>query len=223
MTKSIIKSTILTPELFNYLEHHSLLAHPILERVAAETAKLPDAIMQIPRHQGGFMHLLIKLLGVSEAIEVGCYTGYSAIAVASALPSGGRLTAFDVDPKTSQVARQYFSDAGLEDKIELVLGNAVQTLKAFVEKRGPGFAGFAFVDADKVSYETYYELCLEALKPNGLLLIDNAFRDGEILAPAVKDLGTQAVDRVTRKIKTDPRVEASMVPLADGIILVRKR
>ena len=218
-----MKSTVLTPELFKYLELHSLLAHPILDKVVQETAKLPDAMMQIPKHQGGFMHLLVKLLGVKEAIEVGCYTGYSAIAVGSALPSGGKLTAFDVDPKTSKVATQYFKEAGLDDKIELILGNAVETLKAFVDKRGAGFADLAFVDADKVSYETYYELCLKALRPNGLLLLDNAFRDGEILAPAVKDLGTQAVDRLTRKIKDDSRVEASMIPLADGIIMVRKR
>ncbi len=221
MTK--IKATPLTPALFDYLESNSLLAHPILERVAAETSKLPDAIMQIPQHQGGFMYLLVKLLGIKEAIEVGCYTGYSAIAVAAALPENGVLTAFDVDPKTSAKANQYFTDAGLAKKINLIIGNANETLKAFIQKRGPGFADLAFVDADKASYETYYELCLEALKPNGLLLVDNAFRDGEVLAPAVKDLGTQAVDRVTRKIKTDSRVEATMIPVADGLILVRKK
>lgn len=220
---SIMKSTVLTPELFKYLEHNALLAHPILEKVVQETAKLPDAVMQIPKHQGGFMHLLVKLLGVKEALEVGCYTGYSAIAVASALPNGGKLTAFDVDPKTSKTAQQFFKEAGLSEKIELILGNAVETLKAFVDKRGAGFADLAFVDADKASYEIYYELCLKALRPNGLLLIDNAFRDGEVLAPAVKDLGTQAVDRLTRQIKDDKRVEASMIPIADGIILVRKR
>lgn len=220
---SIIKSTTITPELFKYLEHNSLLAHPILDKVVQETAKLPDAVMQIPKHQGGFMHLLVKLLGVREAIEVGCYTGYSAIAVGSALPSGGKLTAFDVDPKTSQTAQQFFKEAGLSDKIDLILGNAVATLKAFVDERGTGFADLAFIDADKVSYETYYELCLKALRPNGLMLVDNAFRDGEVLAPAVKDLGTQAVDRLTRKIRDDSRVEASMIPIADGIILIRKR
>lgn len=221
MTK--IKATPLTPALFDYLEANSLLAHPILDRVAAETSKLPDAIMQIPRHQGGFMHMLVKLLGVKEAIEIGCYTGYSAIAVAAALPEHGKLTAFDIDPKTSAKAIQYFADAGLTNKIDLIIGNATETLKTFIQQRGPGFADLAFVDADKASYETYYELCLEALKPNGLLLIDNAFRDGEVLAPAVKDLGTQAVDRVTRNVKSDPRVESTMVPIADGLILVRKK
>lgn len=219
----LMKLTVLTPELFQYLEAHSLLAHPILEKVAAETAKLPDAVMQIPRHQGGFMHLLVKLLGVKDAIEVGCYTGYSAIAVASALPQGGRLTAFDVDPKTSEVAARYFREAGLDDKVNLIVGNAINTLKDYLDKRGGNFADLAFIDADKVSYDTYYELCLKALRPNGVMLLDNAFRDGEILAPAVKDLGTQAVDRLTKKIKTDDRVEASMIPMADGIILVRKR
>lgn len=219
---SHMKSTPLTPELFAYLEDHSLLAHPILERVAAETAKLPDAMMQIPKHQGGLMYLLVKLLGVKEAIEVGCYTGYSAIAVAAALPEGGRLTAFDIDPKTSAVAQQYFRDAGLAEKIELVIGNALETLKAFVQLRGAGFLDFAFIDANKIGYDAYYELCLVALKPNGLMLVDNAFRDGEVLAPAAKDISTQTVERLTRKIKTDDRVEASMIPVADGLILVRK-
>lgn len=218
-----MKLTVLTPELFQYLEHHSLEAHPILEKVVAETAKLPDAVMQIPKHQGGFMHLLVKLLNVKEAIEVGCYTGYSAIAVASALPTDGKLTAFDVDPKTSEVAKRYFSEAGLAGKIDLIVGNAVETLKAFVDKRGANFADLAFIDADKVSYDTYYELCLKALKPNGLLLVDNAFRDGEVLAPAPKDFGTQAVDRLNRKIREDVRVEASMLPMADGLFVVRKR
>ena len=217
-----IKATPLTPELFDYLESHSLLAHPILERLAAETAKLPDANMQIPRHQGGLMHMLVKLLGVKEAIEVGCYTGYSAIAVAAALPADGRLTTFDIDPKTSAVAQQYFRDAGLAGKIDLIVGDARKTLTAFVQRRGTAFASFAFIDANKIGYDIYYEACIEALRPNGLLLVDNAFRDGEVLAPAVKDLSTQTVDRLSRKIKTDMRVEATMIPVADGVILVRK-
>lgn len=217
-----MKSTPLNPALFAYLESNSLLPHPILERVAAETAKLPDANMQIPKHQGALMYLLVKMLGVKEAIEIGCYTGYSAIAVAAGLPPGGRLTAFDIDPKTSAVAQQYFRDADLGDRIDLVLGNASETLKVFVKNRGPGFADFAFIDAKKLDYDTYYELCLEALKPNGLMLVDNAFRDGEVLAPAERDKSTQTVANLTRKIKTDARVEATMLPVADGIILVRK-
>lgn len=219
---TILKITNFTPELFGYLEHHSLLAHPVLGDLASETAKLPDAIMQIPRHQGGFMHLLTKMLGAKRAIEVGCYTGYSAIAVASALPADGRLTAFDVDPKTSAVAQKYFERAGLSSKIELVLGPALETLAKFVsDLKDP--VDLAFIDADKVNYEIYYELCVKALRPGGVILVDNAFRDGEILAPAVKDLGTQAVDRLTKFIERDSRVEASMLPIADGIILVRKK
>ena len=220
---TIIKKTPVSPALFEYMESHSLQMHPILARVADETAQRSDSIMQIPRHQGGFMHILTKLMGVKEAIEVGCYTGYSAIAVASALPEGGKLTAFDVNPVTSEIAAGYFRDAGLSDVVRLVVGNAVSTLGEFIAKRGKNFADMAFIDADKINYETYYELCLEAVKPNGLIILDNAFRDGDVLNLAVADEGTKVVERITRTIKADQRVEATMIPIADGLILIRKK
>ena len=220
---TLIKSTPLSPALFKYLESHTLVAHPILDRVASETALLPDAIMQIPRHQGGFMHLLVRLLGVKCAIEVGCYTGYSAIAVGSALPADGELTAFDVDPVASRAARQYFEEAGLAGRIQLIVGDARETLSDFVRARGSGFADFAFVDADKVHYDVYYERCLEALRPGGLMLLDNAFRDGGVLTPEAADAGTLAIIELTRKIQSDSRVDATMLPVADGLIMVRKR
>ncbi len=220
---TIIKKTPVTPALFDYMESHSLLAHPILAKVAEETAKRSDSIMQIPRHQGGFMHLLVKLMGIKEAIEVGCYTGYSAIAVASALPPGGHLTAFDVDPVTSEVATGYITEAGLSDVVRLVVGDARVTLREFISQRGKNFADLAFIDADKVNYEAYYELCLEAVKPNGLLILDNTFRDGDVLNPAAADDGTKAMERLTRMISADKRVEATMIPIADGLLMVRKK
>jgi predicted O-methyltransferase YrrM len=220
---TIIKKTPVTPALFDYMESHSLLAHPILAKVVEETAKRSDSIMQIPRHQGGFMHLLVKLMGVKEAIEVGCYTGYSAISVATALPAGGHLTAFDVDPVTAKIATGFFTEAGLSDVVRLVVGDARLTLKDFIARRGKNFVDLAFIDADKVNYETYYELCLEAIKPNGLLILDNTFRDGDVLNPSVADEGTKAMERLTRKIGADKRVEATMIPIADGLLMVRKK
>jgi predicted O-methyltransferase YrrM len=218
-----LKYTTLNVDLYEYIEANSFLPHPILTRVASETANLVDANMQIPRHQGGFMHMLAKLSGAREAIEVGCYTGYSAIAVASALPTDGKLTTFDIDLKTSAVAQQFFVEAGLERIIDLVVGNAKKTLKNFVKCRGKNFVDMAFVDADKISYDLYYELCLEALKPGGILLMDNAFRGGQILAPAAKDVSTQTVARLTQKITDDDRVEVVVLPIADGVIMIRKK
>ena len=218
-----MKFTSITPQLFEYLEQNSLLAHPILERVAQETSRLPDSIMQIPKHQGGFMHLLVKLLNVKEALEVGCYTGYSAIAVASALPADGKLTTFDVEKKYTDIAQNYFAAAKLSPKINVVLGPAASTLKSYIQERGTGFADFAFVDADKANYKIYYELTLQALRPNGLLILDNAFRDGDVLDPEIKDIGTTAVQDLTKEILTDSRVDSTMIPMADGLILVRKK
>lgn len=216
------KLTPVSPKLFSYLEHHSLNAHPILSKVAEETAQLPDAVMQIPKHQGGFMYQLIKLTNAKVAIEVGCYTGYSAIAVAAALPAGGKLTTFDTEITTSNIARKYFKEAGLDSKIDLVVGDATVTLKSYVQKQGNSFADFVFIDADKVNYDCYYELCLTALKPNGIMILDNAFRDGDIVAADIPCPGTRAIATLTEKIKIDPRVEATMLPIADGLILVRK-
>jgi predicted O-methyltransferase YrrM len=219
---SAIKFTPISPALFEYLELNTLLPHPVLTKIAEETAKLPDSMMQIPRHQGGFMYLLCKMLGARNVIELGCYTGYSAICLAAALPTGGRVTTFDIDPKTSEIARKYFLEAGFKDKIEIILGEAVKTLPAFLSEFPPSHFDLAFIDADKINYEAYFEMCLGAVRPGGLILVDNAFRDGEILAPAPRDLPTQAVHRLTHRIKMDTGLEAVTIPVADGLIVVRK-
>ena len=217
------KITPISAALYGYLEQHSFPAHPILPRLAEENSKLPDGGMQIPNHEAGFIHLLVKLCAAKSIVELGCYTGYSAIALASALGDDGHLTTFDNDPKTSSTANRNFAAAGLDRKITLILGPALITFPKFLETIPPMSLDLAFIDADKVSYELYFELCLQGIRPGGLILIDNAFRDGEILAPAPKDRGTQAVDRLTRKIQTDTRIESTMLPIADGLILVRKK
>jgi len=217
-----MKLTTVNQELFNFLERASLQPHPILDKVVEETAKLPDAMMQIPKHQGAFMYLLIKILGVKSAVELGCYTGYSAIAMASALPTDGKLTTFDIDPKTSAIAKKYFAEADLEHKIELRLGPALQEFKNFMATKPKASIDFVFIDADKVNYDHYYEMTLDALRSGGVMLLDNTFRDGEILAPAPKDIGTQVVEKLIQKIKVDRRVEAGMLPIADGVYIIRK-
>jgi predicted O-methyltransferase YrrM len=220
--RHIMKIATFSPELYTFLESHSFPCHPILELVAEETKKLPDAMMQIPMHQAGFMHLLIKLLNPKTAVEIGCYTGLSAIAIASALAQSSHLWTFDVDPKTSMVAQRYFTASGIEKKITLTLGPARQTLVELIRNGDIETIDFAFIDADKVNYEDYYEICINHMSPGGVLLLDNVFRDGEILSPAIKDLGTQAVARVVHRIKNDQRVEATLLPVADGLYLVRK-
>ncbi|MCX6118911.1 MAG: O-methyltransferase [Proteobacteria bacterium] len=220
--KHSMKLTPVGIELFQFLEDVSIMPNETLTQVALETSKLPDAVMQIPKHQGAFLYLLMKLTKANHIVELGCYTGYSAIAMASALSKGGKLVTFDIDQKTSSLAERYFKLAGLETTIEIQLGNAVEKFRYYVEHTVNGPIDAVFIDADKVNYETYYELALKGLKSGGMILLDNAFRDGEILAPAIKDLGTQAVRRLIVKIRNDHRVEATMIPMADGLYLIRK-
>lgn len=222
--KHKLKITPVSTELFQYLEQHALLPHPVLNEVVEYTARLPDAVMQIPRHQGGFMHLLARLMGARLILEVGCYTGYSAIALASALPDDGELVTCDIDHKTSEVALNFFKQAGLDHKIKLLLAPAINSLQSLVDQeKYRGQFDFVFIDADKVSYESYYELSLSLMRPGGIMLLDNVFRDGEILAPAAKDLGTQALHRLSEAILKDQRVLATMLPIADGLTLIQKK
>jgi caffeoyl-CoA O-methyltransferase len=169
------------------------------------------------------MALLVELLGVKRALEVGVFTGYSSLAVALAMPPEGRLIACDVSEEYTSVARRYWARAGVAGKIDLRLGPALETLdKLLAEGRAGGF-DFAFVDADKPNYLGYYERCLELLRPGGLLAIDNVLWGGEVANPKVKDVDTKAIRVLNDKAAKDERISLSLLPLGDGLTLARKR
>ena len=194
---------------------------PVQQKLRAETSKLPDAGMQIGADQGAFFALLIHAIGARRAIEIGTFTGYSALAVAAALPEGGKLVACDVSEEWTSIARRYWKEAGVADRIDLRLGPAVETLEALLASEGANSFDFAFIDADKPAYDAYYEACLKLVRPNGLIAIDNVLWSGKVADESVHDASTDALRALNEKIVRDSRVEACLLTVGDGVMLVR--
>jgi len=208
--------------LYQYLMDQSIREHPAQAALRAATAAHPHAGMQISPEQGQFMALLVKLLGVRRAIEIGVFTGYSALTVALALPDEGRLLACDISDEYTRVGRPYWADAGVAHKIELRLAPAIETLDAQLAAGAAGQFDFAFIDADKAGYDAYYERCLQLLRTGGLIAIDNTLWSGAVARPA-KDADTAALQRLNTKLHGDPRIDLSLLPIGDGLTLARKR
>jgi predicted O-methyltransferase YrrM len=206
-----------------YLLEASLREPPLLRKLREETARLPQANFQIAPEQGQLMALLVELVGARRTLEVGVFTGYSSLAVALALPDDGHLVACDVSEEWTRVARRYWAEAGVASKIELRLAPALETLDALLAAGEQGSYDFAFVDADKEHYVEYAERCLRLLRRGGLLAMDNALWDGAVADPAAGDAETTAIRAATRRLRDDPAVSVSLVPIADGLLLARKR
>lgn len=194
----------------------------ILARLREETAPLPQAHMQIAPEQGAFMAFLVETLGARRCLEVGTFTGYSSLAVALALPADGRLLCCDISDEWTSVARRYWEEAGVADRVELRLGPAKETLDVLIAEGAEGTFDFAFLDADKVGYPDYYERILRLLRRGGVLAIDNVLFGGRVVR-ADADASTEAVRLLNQRIATDERVTVSMIPIADGLTLARKR
>lgn len=210
----------MTPELQHYITSRSTASDPLLQELAEETARLGGvSVMQIASLQGAFMNMLAHAIGARSAVEVGTFTGYSAICVARALPADGRLLCCDVSEEWTNVARRYFARAGVADKIDLRIGPALDTLRALPE--WPMF-DLGFVDADKKNQGNYFEEILRRLRPGGLILLDNVLRQGRVIDEAHSDPDLNAVRELNDKLPKDPRVEVVMLPIADGLSLVRK-
>ena len=217
------RSISLTDSLYQYLLDVSLREPPLLRALREETAQMRDHSMQIAPEQGQFMALLARLIGARRCIEVGVFTGYSSLSVALALPDDGRLVACDVSEEWTSIARRYWKKAGVEKKIDLRLGPALDTLDTLVSLRQSGRFDFAFIDADKGNYNTYYERALVLLRPGGLVAIDNTLWSGRVADPSVDDPDTSAIRAFNAKLLTDMRVDLSMLPMGDGLTLARKR
>jgi len=213
----------ITDTLAEYIRASSLREPELLGRLRQETAVLPRGSMQITPEQGQFFSLLIQMLNAKDTLEIGVFTGYSSIAVALALPSDGRLIACDISDEYTQVASRYWKEAGVTNKIELRLAPALETLDALIADGAAGSFDFVFIDADKQSYDAYYERSLVLLRSGGVLAIDNVLWKGQVADPQIKDPETEAIRKLNAKIASDHRVIASMLPIGDGLTLALKR
>jgi caffeoyl-CoA O-methyltransferase len=213
----------ITDEIHRYLVEHSVREPEVLARLRAATASLPQAQMQIGPEQGQLMALLARLIGAKRCIEIGVFTGYSSLAVALALPEDGRILACDVSEEWTAIARRFWREAGVEHKIELKLQPAVRTLEQLLAAGEAGRYDFAFIDADKPAYDTYYELLLKLLRPGGLIALDNTLWSGHVADSADRDPNTVALRALNDKLHRDERVDLSLLPVGDGLTLARKR
>jgi caffeoyl-CoA O-methyltransferase len=206
----------------------------VLARLRRETARLPEAGMQISPEQGRLLTFLIELISAKRAIEIGVFTGYSAISVAQALPDDGKLIACDVSEEWTQIARRYWQEAGVAHKIELRLAPALTTLRELVAQNPQSQTAddervqrepfdFAFIDADKQNIGAYYEACLALLRAGGLIAVDNALWGGRVTDTNTTDLSTKAIATLNERVIRDDRVSASLIPIGDGLLLARKR
>ena len=213
----------LPDELHEYLLSVSLREPDVMQRLRTETAEHPRSEMQVAPEQGQFLRFLVRLIGVRRSIEVGVFTGYSALAVAMELPPTGTLVACDVSEEYTRVAHRYWVEAGVADRIDLRIAPAEETLSALLEDGQDGTFDFSFIDADKETYDTYYEQSLKLLRPGGVIALDNMFRGGRVTDPEVEEESVRAIQRLNEKLRDDERVDLSMLPLADGVTLAMKR
>ena len=215
----------LTEQLYDYILSVSLREPELLQRLRYENAQYDGkmAEAQISPEQGQFMALLVKLIGAKRTLEVGVFTGYSSLWVALALPKDGQVIACDISEEWTAVARRYWREAEVAHKIDLHLAPAVETLGDLIERGESGSFDFAFIDADKTSYDDYYEFCLRLVRPGGLIAIDNVLIDGLVVDKQCQHEIVEAIRALNRKLHTDDRVDISLVPIGDGLTLVRKR
>lgn len=214
----------LNASLYEYLVTNTVREPGILRRLREETAAMPEHNMQIAPEQGRFMALLAQLLDARRYLEIGTFTGYSSLAVALAMPEDGEIIACDVSKDYTAVARRYWEEAGVADRIDLRIAPALETLKDLLhdDDESRDF-DFAFIDADKANYNDYYEKCLDLLRPGGLIALDNTLWGGKVADPAVTDKDTVALRKLNEQLYADERIDLCMVPIGDGLTLCRKR
>lgn len=217
------KTYQLDEEVHDYLIANTIRDLDVLRRLRAETATMEAGGMQISPDQGQFMQFLVKAIGAKRTLEIGTFTGYSALVVALALPADGQVVACDVSDEYTSVGRPYWQEAGVAAKIDLRLGPGVDTLQAMLDSGEAGTFDFAFIDADKPNYETYYELCLKLVRSGGVIGIDNTLWGGRVADESAQDESTVTIRTLNEKIRNDDRVDMSLVPIGDGLMLACKR
>jgi caffeoyl-CoA O-methyltransferase len=216
------RTLALTDALREYLLAVSVREMDVLKRLREETARMPHASMQISPEQGQFMHLLVHLMQATKVLEIGVFTGYSSLWMATALPERGRIVACDVSEEWTSIARRYWKEAGVETKIDLRIAPALGTLDSLMAGGEGGSFDVAFIDADKENYITYYENALQLIRPGGLIAIDNVLWEGKVIDPVSSDPLARAIRKFNEYLKDDRRVVMSMLPIGDGLSLVLK-
>jgi O-methyltransferase len=213
-----------TPRLAAYVREVSVREDPLLCELRAETAELPGGVaMQVPPEEGQLLSLLARLVNARAVLEIGTFTGYSTLCLARALPAGGRVVTCDITDRWPSIGVPYWERAGVADRIDLRVGDARETLAKLRAEEGPDGFDLVFVDADKTGYPEYYEQCLALVRPGGLIVVDNTLFFGRVVDPAAQDPDTEAVRELNTRLHGDERVDVSMLAVADGITLVRRR
>ena len=217
------RTTNLTEELYDYMLSISLRESWVSVRLRRETAKHEMARMQISPDQGQFMSFLVKLINAKKTLDIGVFTGYSSLVTALALPPDGEIVACDINKEWTSTAQKYWQEAGVAHKIKLHVAPALETLTNLIEKGQEDSFDFAFIDADKESYEQYYECSLKLVRQGGLIAIDNVLWGGRVIDESIQDAETRAIRRLNKKLHSDSRVDISLVPIGDGLTLLRKK
>lgn len=218
-----MKHLNLTPALYEYMLDISLHEHPALQALREDTASMPLAIMQVAPEQAQFMQMLIRLLQAKTILEIGTFTGYSALAMALALPDYGRLITCDINEEWTHKALPFWRQANQEKKIELRLAPALTTLNQLLDEGLAHSFDFIFIDADKTNYVNYYELAMQLISPQGLIAIDNVFWEGMVIDPQETGAQTREIRRLNKLLKQDNRIHSSLLPIADGLFLVQPK
>lgn len=213
----------LTPVVYEYYQKMSLRDTPILQKLREQTHKMSMGHMQICPEQGQFMGLLIELISAKKTLDIGVFTGYSALSVAMALPSDGKVIGCDINVEWTKIAKRFWEMAGVAHKIDLHLAPALDTLQALIDDKQAGTFDFAFIDADKANYLNYYEKALVLIRAGGLIAIDNVLWSGDVADPQIKDSNTCMIRKVNEALLADNRITISMLPIGDGLTLAKKR
>jgi predicted O-methyltransferase YrrM len=218
-----MKHLNITEPLYQYLLDISVREHPVLSELREKTATLPMSVMQVAPEQAQFMQFMLRMLNAKKVLELGTFTGYSALAMALALPDDGELITCDMSTEWTNIAKPFWEKADVANKINLILGEAKDTLNHLLENNAAGTFDFIFIDADKNNYPDYYELALQLISPNGVIAIDNMLWSGEVVNPDNTRAQTRTIRDLNAHIKQDTRVDISLLPIADGLFLVRKK
>lgn len=213
----------LSESTFEYMLKTTSREPELMRRLREETSGLPEARMQIGPDQGQFLAFLVQTLQAKNCLEIGVFTGYSALCVALALPAEGKLVACDISAEWTSIGRRHWNEAGVDSKIDLRLGHALKTLDRLLASGCAGTFDFAFIDADKTNYSNYYERCLKLLRLGGVIAIDNTLWSGKVADDSIQDADTVAIRELTRKLQADRRVDFCMLTVGDGVALARKR
>jgi predicted O-methyltransferase YrrM len=218
-----MRRSLLPEDVERYVAVEIARESPLQQRLRAETHALPQGLMQISADQGALLALLVRTIGARRAVEIGTFTGYSALAVAAALPVDGKLVCCDISDEWTRIGKRYWAEAGVAGRVDLRLGPALATLAALLRDDGANSFDFAFIDADKSNYDGYYEACLKLVRGGGLILLDNMLWGGQVALPDAHDADTDALRALNAKIRDDARVDACLLSVGDGVMVARKR